>query len=56
MTMKEVARWEYETLQSDMAFQGEDFAYKGGFEAWYTEVFKQDEAWEEIRDGLKEDK
>lgn len=49
-TLKEVGRWEYDCLIRDMKLQGDDWSYKGGFEAWYEEVFLEDEAWKEIRD------
>lgn len=49
--MEKTAKWEYEALQSDLENQGETWEYKGGFDAWYKEVFLIDEAWAEIREN-----
>ena len=50
MTLKQVGKWEYDCLKRDMKLQGDNWSYKGGFEAWYKEVFLKDEAWKEIRE------
>ena len=55
MKLIDVAKWEYKTLKSDMKLQGDTFTYKGGFKAWYNEVFLIDEAWEEIRENHKQE-
>ena len=51
--LKIVGKWEYNCLKSDMELQGDVFTYKGGFEAWYKEVFLIDEAWREIREDAR---
>ena len=49
MKLKQLGKWEYDCLKRDMKGQGDNWSYKGGFKAWYKEVFLVDEAWEEIR-------
>ena len=54
MTTEELAKWEYNCLKRDMALQGDKWSYKGGFKAWYKEVFLIDDAWEEIRENHRD--
>lgn len=50
--LKRNAKWEYQCLKRDMLAQGDKWSYKGGFEAWFREVFLIDEAWKEIREEI----
>lgn len=50
--LQKTAKWEYNCLVSDMAQQGEEWSYPGGWEAWYEEVFLRDDAWVEIRSDV----
>lgn len=50
--LKRNAKWEYQCLGRDLEAQGDKWNYKGGFKAWFKEVFMIDEAWAEIREQI----
>ena len=58
--LKKTAKWEYFFLIRDLSQQDEKEAVEElietGFESWYKNVFLVDEAWEEIKEDIKNSK